>query len=77
MIKPLDEYTPEERKFVEWVESVRNRPPRPGFPRRTLEQMAREQGVGPIKLEELEAIVREADEDDDEDAPQPRFEGER
>jgi hypothetical protein len=75
MIKPLDEYTPEERKFVEWVESVRNRPPRPGFPRRTLEQMAREQGVGPIKLEELEAIVREAWEEDEEEQSSSHKEG--
>jgi len=72
MIKPWDEYTPEERKFVEWVESVRNRPPRPGFVRKTLAQMAEEQGVGPINPEELEAIVRAAWEEDEEEESSSR-----
>jgi len=77
MIKPWDEYTPEERKFIEWVESVRNRPPRPGFPRKTLAQMAEEQGVGPINADELRAIAWEPDEDDDEEAPALASEGRR
>jgi hypothetical protein len=29
MIKPLDEYSPEDRAFVEYVQKIRSQPPKP------------------------------------------------
>ncbi len=29
MIKPLEEYSPEDRAFVEWVQLLRSQPPKP------------------------------------------------
>jgi|GEM_PF-2212117 len=59
MIRPLDEYSPEDRKFVEYVEYLRRQPPRPGFPRKSFTELATEQGVGPINVAELKAILRD------------------
>ena len=58
MIKPLDEYSPEDRAFVEYVEYLRRQPPHPSFPRKSFDDLAREQGVGPINVAELKAILR-------------------
>jgi hypothetical protein len=45
MIKPLEEYTPEERAFVEWVQELRRQPPKPP------------NDPGPFNLKEVEAIL--------------------
>jgi len=52
MIKPLDEYTPDERAFVEYVQELRRRPPRPQPP------------PGPIDWEEMSAIADEVPQED-------------
>ena len=52
MIKPLDEYTPEERKFVEYVRQVRSQPPRP--PREP----------GPLNLHEIATLIDEVPQED-------------
>jgi hypothetical protein len=31
MIKPFDEYTPEEREFMEYLQKLRSQPPRPPY----------------------------------------------
>ena len=59
MIKPLDEYSPDDRAFVEYVEHLRRQPPRPGFPRKSFMEQAIEQGVGPINVAEIKAILAE------------------
>ena len=59
MIKPLDEYSPEDRAFVEYVQRLRKEPARPGFPRKSFAEQAREQGVGPINVAEIRAILAE------------------
>jgi hypothetical protein len=47
MIKPLAEYSPEERAFVEWVQQLRNQPPKPPH------------NPGPWNPREVEAILAE------------------
>ena len=57
MIKPLDEYSPEDRAFVEYVEQLRRQSPSPGFPRKSFAEQAREQGVGPVNAAEIRGIL--------------------
>jgi hypothetical protein len=52
MIKPFDEYTPEEREFVEYVQKLRSQPPRPPYV------------PGPTNWEELWAIARQVPQED-------------
>ena len=47
MIKPLEEYSPEERAFVEWVQQLRSQPPQPP------------NNPGPWNPEEVRAIMAE------------------
>jgi hypothetical protein len=47
MIKPLEEYSSEERAFVEWVQQLRSKPPEPPH------------NPGPWNPEEVEAILAE------------------
>jgi hypothetical protein len=47
MIKPLEEYTPEERAFVEYVQDLRSQPPKPPH------------DPGPFNWEEVKAILAE------------------
>jgi hypothetical protein len=77
VIKPWNEYTPEERKFLEQVEAIRNRPFRGGVQRKTLAQMAEEQGVGPIDPDHLKDILRRMNEEADAALPERRAEGGR
>jgi hypothetical protein len=63
MIKPLEEYSPEDRAFVEYVEHLRRQSPRPGFRRRSFTEQAEEQGIGPLNWEEIDAILRDADDE--------------
>jgi hypothetical protein len=58
MIKPLDQYSPEDRAFLEYVERLRKQPPLPGFPRKTITELGVEQGVGPIDKAVMVAILR-------------------
>jgi hypothetical protein len=52
MIKPLEEYSPEERAFVEWVQQLRSRPPKP------------RNNPGPWNPEEVRAILAETPEEE-------------
>jgi hypothetical protein len=54
----------EPMSIAEYIQYLRNRPPRPGFPRKTLEEICAEQGVGPINPDELMAL-----------SPGPLYEG--
>lgn len=65
MIKPLEEYSPEDRAFLEYVESLRQQPPRPGCRRRSFRQQAEEQGIGPLNWDEIRAILADVPWDDD------------
>jgi hypothetical protein len=50
MIKPLAEYSPEERAFVEWVQQLRSQPPTPPH------------NPGPFNWNEVQAIIAEVPE---------------
>ena len=65
MIKLLEEYSPEDRAFLEYVESLRKQPPRPGFRRKSFRQQAEEQGIGPLNWDELRSILVDVPLDDD------------
>jgi hypothetical protein len=52
MIKPLEEYSPEERAFVEFVRTLRSRPPKPPH------------DPGPFNWEEVKAILAEIPQED-------------
>lgn len=65
MIKPLEEYSPEDRAFLEYVESLRKQPPRPGWPRKSFREQAEEQGIGPINWNEVRAMLADVPWDDD------------
>ena len=55
MIKPLEDYSPEDRAFVEWVQQLRCQPPKPP------------NDPGPWNPEEVDAIlaqVPQADRDE-------------
>ena len=45
--------TDSDEAFLSFVESVRRRPPRKGLPHKTFAELATEQGVGPIDIEDL------------------------
>lgn len=45
MIKPLEEYSPEDRAFVEYVEKIRSQPPKPPH------------DPGPLNWEEINAFL--------------------
>ena len=47
MIKPLQEYSPEDRAFVEFVQRMRSQPPQPPHE------------PGPLNWEEINAILAE------------------
>jgi hypothetical protein len=57
----------EDKAFLEYVEYLRRQPPRQGFPRKTITDLAIEYGVGPINAEEIMAIVRGSSRDDSEE----------
>jgi hypothetical protein len=52
VIKPLEEYTPDERAFVEWVQQLRSQPPEPP------------NNPGPFNWEEVQAIIAQVPEAD-------------
>jgi hypothetical protein len=52
MIKPLEEYSPEERAFVEYVQELRSRPPKPPH------------NPGPFNREEVRAILASIPQED-------------
>jgi hypothetical protein len=54
----------EPTSIAEYIQYLRDRPPRPGFPRKTLDEIFEEQGVGPIDPEWLRA-----------NSPGPLYEG--
>jgi hypothetical protein len=63
MIKPLEEYSPEDRAFVEYVESLRRIPPQPIG-----------QDVGPINWDEVrEEILADLPPEDDGEEPAFQF----
>ena len=45
MIKPLEEYSPEDRAFVEYVQKIRSQPPKPPH------------DPGPLNWDEINAIL--------------------
>jgi hypothetical protein len=55
MIKPLDEYSPEERAFVEYVQKLRSQPPKPPH------------DPGPLNWDEIHAILAEIPQQDRDD----------
>lgn len=65
MIKPFEEYSPEDRAFLEYVESLRKQPPRPGFPRKSFSEQAEEQGIGPLDWDEIRVILADVSWDED------------
>ncbi|MEJ1962107.1 MAG: hypothetical protein WDO56_11425 [Gammaproteobacteria bacterium] len=52
MIKPLEEYSPEDRAFVEYVQKIRSQPPKPRH------------NPGPFNREEVKAILAEIPQED-------------
>lgn len=52
MIKPLEEYSPEDRAFVEWVQQLRSQPSKPP------------NNPGPWNPEEVEALLAEVPRED-------------
>ncbi len=44
--------------FRAYLQHLRAQPPQPGFPRKTLSDLAKEQGVKPIDKEELRELIR-------------------
>jgi hypothetical protein len=61
MIKPLDEYSPEDRAFVEYVEKIRSQPPRPPH------------DPGPLDWKEIRARLEQINWDDEDEEPAFRF----
>lgn len=57
MIKPLDEYSPEDRALVEYVEHLRRQPLQPGSACRSFAERVIYRGAGPIKAAEIRAIL--------------------
>ena len=54
MIKPLDGYSPEDRAFVEYVQTLRSHPPRPPY------------DPGPLNWDEINPMLDSVDWDDGE-----------
>jgi hypothetical protein len=52
MIKPLEEYSPEDRAFVEWVQRLRSQPPKPP------------NNPGPWNPKEVEALLAKVPQED-------------
>jgi hypothetical protein len=52
MIRPLEEYSPEERAFVEYVQQIRSQPPKPPH------------DPGPFNWKEVKAILAEIPQED-------------
>jgi hypothetical protein len=63
MIKPLEEYSPEERAFVEWVQELRRQPPKPP------------NNPGPWNPDEVRAILAEIPKADREELAEAIREG--
>ena len=61
MIKPLDEYSPEDRAFVEYCQKIRSQPPKPPH------------DPGPINADEIRAILAQMPLDADDEEPAFRF----
>jgi len=55
MIKPLEEYSPEDRAFVEYVQEIRSQPPQP------------QRDPGPLNWDEINAILDSVNWDEDEE----------
>jgi hypothetical protein len=61
MIKPLEEYSPEDRAFVEYVQKIRSQPPKP-WP-----------DPGPMNWEEINAFLDRVHSEPDDEEPAFRF----
>jgi len=61
MIKPIDEYSPEDRAFVEYVEKIRSQPPRPPH------------DPGPFDSKKVRAMLDQIPPEADDDEPAFRF----
>jgi hypothetical protein len=61
MIKPLDEYSPEDRAFVEYVQKIRSQPPRPPH------------DPGPFNWEKARARLAQIPPEADDEEPAFRF----
>jgi hypothetical protein len=61
MIKPLDEYSPEDRAFVEYVQKIRSQPPKPPH------------DPGPFDAKEVRAMLAQINWDDEDEEPAFRF----
>ena len=61
MIKPLDEYSPEDRAFVEYVQKIRSQPPRPPH------------DPGPFDWNEIRPILERVHADAEGEEPAFRF----
>jgi hypothetical protein len=55
MIKPLEEYSPEDRAFVEYVQKIRSQPPKPPH------------DPGPLNWDEINAILDSVNWDEEEE----------
>jgi len=64
MTNPVSNDEPYELGLTEFIEHLRRTPPRRGMPHKTFEELAAEQGVGPIDFDKLMAK-----------APGPLYEG--
>jgi hypothetical protein len=53
MIKPMDEYSPEDRAFVEFVQRMRSQPPQP------------QNDPGPLNWEEINSILADVNPEDE------------
>jgi hypothetical protein len=60
MIKPLDEYSPEDRAFVEYCQQIRSQPPQPPH------------DPGPLNWDEITPMLEAIDWDEEEE-PAFRF----
>jgi hypothetical protein len=60
MIKPIDEYSPEDRAFVEYCQQIRSQPPKPPH------------DPGPLDWEKIRARLAQINWDEDEE-PAFRF----
>ncbi len=61
MIKPLEEYSPEDRAFVEYVQRIRSQPPK------------HLHDPGPLNWDEINAILDSVPQDEEEDEDERAF----
>jgi hypothetical protein len=61
MIKPLEEYSPEDRAFVEYVQKIRSQPPQP------------QRDPGPLNWDEINVILDSVNWDDEDEEPAFQF----